>query len=446
MRLVRWESHRRSSVGKGILGIPSGVFEAIAADVGTPVYVYHADAIRSQYHELTDAMAGVSHQIFYSVKANSNLAVLRLVRSLGAGVDIVSGGELVRAMHAGFPPEDIVFSGVGKTGPELMAALKQGVGLINVESFGELEALNDLAGESGRIARFGIRVNPDVRTTTHPYTQTGEHGMKFGVPPDEVLDMARWAVGRRDLELRSVGMHIGSQIADPRHYREGAEKLIWVIERLRNAGVSCVRGVGVGGGLGIKYTDERALPAREFAEAIRPLAEKTGLPVALEPGRFLVGNAGYLLTRCIYRKRSGTREFVVVDAGMNDLLRPSLYGAVHDIRVVGAGRGSDGGLPAGSTIRCDVVGPICETGDFFGVDRELPDVGPGTLLVVLGTGAYGFSMSSTYNSRPRPAEVLVDGKRWAIVRERETVGDLMRGERLAGDGELQWTTSEVDRG
>jgi diaminopimelate decarboxylase len=427
------ESGERSGLGESILEIPGEALERIAASAGTPVYVYHADAVRQRYAELTDALSSFTHRIHYSVKANSNLAMLRLLRGLGAGADIVSGGELVRARRAGFAPDDIVFSGVGKTRQELEAAVNEGIALINVESSDELTLLADVARELGAVANLGIRVNPDVTTKTHPYTQTGERGMKFGVPLDEVLELARFAEGEGCLSLASIGMHIGSQIHDPRHFLEGAQKLAALLDELRSRGTHNIKSVDVGGGIGIQYTTEQPMTVEEFAAAIRPVADITGLEIMLEPGRFLVGNAGYVLTRCVHSKRSGSRNFVVVDAGMNDLLRPSLYGAVHDIRVV-----NDESSPGSPRKTYDVVGPICETGDFLGFERELPEVSRGTLLVVCGAGAYGFTMSSSYNSRPRPPEVLVDGNRWAVIRDRETVEDLMRGEPTSENDALDW--------
>jgi diaminopimelate decarboxylase len=307
--------------------------------------------------------------------------------------------------------------------------------LINVESPAELRELDRVAHEKDIVAGFGIRVNPDVATDTHPYTQTGERGMKFGVPMHEVLGLAKWAYGREHLELRGIGMHIGSQITSAENYREGASRLAGLVTDLRSAGVGTLQSVDVGGGLGIQYTDETALTAAEFAAAVRPLLDSQ-LTLLVEPGRFLVGNAGLLLTRCVYRKKSGQRNFVVVDAGMNDFLRPSHYGAVHEILAISDSRDD----PETVAERCDVVGPICETGDFLGFEREFRAVGSGSLLAVLGAGAYGFTMSSTYNSRPRAAEVLIDGDRWAIVREREKVSDLMRGEVLLGQAGLQWRT------
>jgi diaminopimelate decarboxylase len=420
-------------VGEGLLTLSPSTLEQVAGVVGTPAYVYHADVMRDRYRELDSALSSIPHRICYSVKANSNLAVLQVLRSLGAGADIVSGGEMVRALKAGFEPDGIVFSGVGKTRDEISAALHAGIGLVNLESSEELQVIDEVSLHLGVEAQLGIRVNPDVATETHPYTQTGERGMKFGVPMGEVIRLARWIDERRNLTLRSIGMHIGSQIGNAESYREGAGKLGRLVAELGEEGLGDLQSVDVGGGLGITYTDEHALNAEEFADAVESLVAATGLTLLLEPGRFIVGNAGVLLARCLYRKRSGGRNFAVVDAAMNDLIRPSLYGAIHGIRPVSVDRGD-----SGDSTTCDVVGPICETGDFLGIDRELGNVEAGSLLAVTGAGAYGFTMSSTYNSRPRAAEVMVDGERWAVVRERETLEDLMRGEMSVEGDSIDW--------
>lgn len=416
-------------MGEGLLNVPADTLRQIAAEVGTPVYVYDADEVRSQYRLLTGAFAGIPHRIFFSVKSNSNLSVLRIMRDLGAGADIVSGGELARARTAGIPAADVVFSGVGKTAAELSDSVRAGVCMINVESWGELEVLGRVATELDVIAHCGIRVNPDVTTDTHPYTQTGEHGMKFGVPSDDTVKMARWISDHSYLALRGIGMHIGSQITNADNYRSGASKLASLFNDVVDSGVRGLEWLGVGGGLGIRYTKERALPPEEFVDAVRSLHDFSGLRLALEPGRFLVGPAGCLLTECLYRKRSGSKDFLIVDAGMNDLLRPSLYGAEHSISVVNGGDAVSSGAAYQDGI-VDIVGPICESGDFLGRDRNLGVIEPGSLLSVSGAGAYGFTMSSNYNSRPRAAEVLVDGTEWRVVRQRETVADLMRGEEL----------------
>jgi diaminopimelate decarboxylase len=403
---------------------------AIAEQVGTPVYVYDAAYIRDRYRELSGAFAaaGVTARIHYSVKANSNLAVLALFRSLGAGADIVSAGELARVRAAGMDPSAVVFSGVGKTGAELEAALDAGVGLINLESAAEGDLLGCLARKRGVTARVGIRVNPDVTATTHPYTQTGGKGMKFGVPLDEAVAVARRVHETPGLMLAGVGMHIGSQIGSPDPYAAGAAKLATLVGEIRAAGIDTLAGIDVGGGLGIAYTSaDQALEPMTLARALVPLHQRTGLPLLLEPGRFFVGNAGVLLTRVLYRKISGGRTILVADAAMSDLLRPSLYRAHHPVWVPGHPPGTPEEV-------VDLVGPICESGDFLALDRALTRADPGAVLAVGGAGAYGFAMSSQYNSRPRAAEVMADGGRWAVARARETVDDLMRGE----TAELVW--------
>jgi diaminopimelate decarboxylase len=419
-----------------LLSEKTAALAEIAGAVGTPVYVYDAGAVRARYQELVSALAPTPHRIYYSVKANSNLAMLGLLRRLGAGADIVSAGELARARRAGFDPTDIVFSGVGKTANELSQALAERVSLVNVESFAELRLLNEIARAEGVVAPFGIRVNPDVPTPTHPYTQTGDAEKKFGTPVEDVLPMVHWSLEQPGLEFLSLGMHLGSQISEAEPFREGAERIGRMVCQLLAEGVTSLRSVDVGGGLGIQYRSERPLAAEAFAAAVRPLHETTGLPLIVEPGRCLVGNAGLLLTRCLYRKPTGEREFVITDAAMNDLLRPSLYGAEHDVRVVEGAEQVGAASDASGPGRVDVVGPICESGDFLALDRELPEAVPGALLAVSGAGAYGFTMSSSYNSRPRAAEVLLDGERWAVVRRRETFEDLIRGERLLEDTEL----------
>ncbi len=410
-------------MGARLLTEQPGLLEDIANRAGTPVYVYDAEAIRGQYRALDGALSAVPHRLFYSVKASSNLAILSLLRGLGAGADVVSQGEIERALRAGFAPDDIVFSGVGKSEQELRRALELGIRSINIESFAELRLLEGIAATTGKTAAFSIRVNPDVMTETHPYTRTGDASAKFGVPLEQVGPIGQFALASDHLRLEGVGMHIGSQILDAASYGEGAARLRQLVEELRDVGVHTLRNVDVGGGLGIRYTSETPLDPHAFAAAVQPLAETTGLEIAVEPGRFIVGNAGLLLTRCLYRKRMG-KVFVIVDAAMNDFLRASLYEAVHDIAVVG--RTTKGG---GSGELVDVVGPVCESGDFLGLDRDLPEAEPGALLAVAGAGAYGFTMSSTYNSRPRVAEVLIDGEQWATIRERESVDDMMRGER-----------------
>ena len=404
-------------------GVPLG---AIADRVGTPTYVYHAEVIRQRYRELDRALEPLPHRICYAVKANSNLAVLRVLRDLGAGADIVSGGELRRALAAGFAPEQIVFSGVGKSDAELEAAVAAGIGHIHLESAEELSVLAAIARGAGRRMKVGIRVNPDVSAATHPYISTGQGGIKFGVPYDQVVDLAVRAARESALELDTLAMHLGSQLLDPAPYREGVLRLLELWRQLRAAGVESITALDLGGGIGIRYRDETPLAPARLAEAVLPLLRSTGLTVTVEPGRYLVGSAGVLLTQVLSRKRSGGKDLVIVDAGMNDLVRPSHYGAYHAIVEVEL-QGRAPGL-------VDVVGPVCETGDFLALDRVLPGLARGDRLAVLGAGAYGFVMSSTYNTRPRPAEVLVDRGRFAVVRPRIRDEEIFQDETV----EPQW--------
>ena len=395
----------------------------IAKEVGTPAYVYNAEAIRSRYRSLDRALGSLPHRICFAVKANSNLAILRILRELGAGADIVSSGEMARALAAGYAPEQIVFSGVGKSADELRSAVRAGVGHLNVESREELELIGRIAEAEATQVRVGIRVNPDVTTDTHPYISTGKSGIKFGVPTDQVVPAAEYTLSHPRLELTTLAMHLGSQLVDTEPFRQGIGRLIDLVEGLRRAGVTTLRVLDIGGGLGIRYSDERTMDPADFARAVLPLLAPTGLKIYLEPGRFLVGSAGVLLTRVLYRKHSGGKEFVVVDAGMNDLVRPSHYQAYHEIvELVEQGR---------AATRADVVGPVCETGDFLALDRTLPGLEAGDALAVLGAGAYGFVMASNYNSRPRPPEVVVEGAKWYVARPRETIEELFRAERLS---------------
>ena len=401
-------------------GVP---LATIARAVGTPVYVYNAEAIRERYRSLEGALAGLPHRICYAVKANSTLAVLRLLRDLGAGADIVSGGEMARALAAGFAPDRIVFSGVGKATAELRGAVRVGLGHLNVESVEELHRLARIADEERTDVAVGIRVNPDVTTDTHPYISTGKSGIKFGVPLDQVPAAAALIAASPRLRLTTLAMHLGSQLSDTEPFRQGIGHLLDLAARLAAGGVHRIEVVDIGGGLGIRYGNETPMDPVRFAEAVVPLLAPSGYTVYLEPGRFLVGSAGVLVTEVLYRKHSGGKEFVVVDAGMNDLVRPSHYQAYHEIVALDA--------RDRPTVRADVVGPVCETGDFLALDRDLPDVAAGEHLAVLGAGAYGFVMASNYNARPRPAEVVVDGDRWWVARPRELVEDLYRGERVS---------------
>jgi diaminopimelate decarboxylase len=396
--------------------------DSIARSVGTPAYVYSAPLIREQYGRLARALAPVPHRIHYSAKANSARGILTLLHSLGAGVDIVSGGELYRALAAGFSGADIVFSGVGKTERELAEALDAGVLLLNVESEGELRLLERVASEKGVVAPVALRVNPEVMVDTpHRYTRTGERGHKFGIPYAKALEVGRLAESLPHIRLAGLDMHIGSQVSQLDPYRDGMRKLLELLDDLRSAagGAESVRYLDIGGGLAVTYESEAPMDVEAFAEAVIPSVSESGLTLIVEPGRFLVGNAGVLLTRVLYRKRSGDTEYIITDAGMNDLLRPSHYNAYHAIAAV---------RPDGGRVVADVVGPVCESGDFFALGREVDDVKPGELLVIQSSGAYGYSMASTYNSRPRPVEVLVDDGRFAVITERERYEDIVARE------------------
>jgi len=394
----------------------------IAAEVGTPAYVYSAAAVREQYSRLREAVGAMDARLHYSVKANSSIALLGLLRELGAGLDIVSGGELFRALKAGFSGADVVFSGVGKTEREMEEALRAEVLLFNVESEEELRVLDKVAERLRVKARVALRVNPEVLVDTpHPYTRTGEKGMKFGIPFDEALSVGKIAAALPNILLLGLDMHVGSQISQFAPYEVGLQRLLHLRREIeRETGVK-LEYLDIGGGLAVTYDAERTVDVAQFGQVINALVGGSGLKIILEPGRFLVGNAGVLLTRVLYRKRSGGKEFIITDAGMTDLLRPSHYNAFHRIEAVN---------PTGRTTVADVVGPVCESGDFLALDRQIDDAQPGNLLAVKSTGAYGFVMASNYNSRPRPVEVLVDGDRFGVITERETYDDLVRNEHM----------------
>jgi len=387
--------------------------------------VYNADVIRRQFRELDEALAAVPHRICFAVKANSNLGVLRVLRDLGAGADIVSEGEMARALAAGFSSDRIVFSGVGKREDELRAAIAAGIGHVNVESMAELELLARLATDAGTPVPLGIRVNPDVTAETHPYISTGKRGIKFGIPLDQVRPAAAMIRKHPRLELVAIAMHIGSQLTDTQPFAEGAGRLVELVNAVRADGTTTLRELDVGGGLGIRYLDEQPMAPRAYAAALVPLVKPTGLTLYLEPGRFLVGASGVLLTRVLFRKHSGGKEFVIVDAGMNDLERPSRYQAYHGIIPVEQ--------RAGAPLVADVVGPVCETGDFFALDRDVAPMEPGDLVAILCAGAYGFVMASNYNTRPLPPEVIIDGGRAWLSRPRQAVADLFRSERVTSE-------------
>lgn len=406
----------------GVLRCDGTSLDAIAEAVGTPVYLYSVGEIQAQYARLSAALARLPHRIHYSVKANSNLAILGILRELGSGVDIVSGGEMFRAQSAGFSGRDIVFSGVGKTEREMTEALTLGVLMINVESEEELARWDEVAGRMGRKAPVALRVNPEVMVDTpHPYTRTGVKGMKFGIPFDETLVVARRALGMDNISLIGLDMHVGSQISQFEPYEIGLGRLLQLRKEIQEAGASHLEYLDIGGGLAVSYGEEHPIDVEAFGAVVERLVGPTGLKVIVEPGRYLVGNAGVLLTRVLYRKRSGGKQFMIADAGMNDLIRPSHYNAYHRIEAVN---------PSGARITADIVGPVCESGDFLGLHRDVDDAKPGDLLAVRSAGAYGFVMASNYNSRPRVAEVLIERGRYGVVTEREQYTDLVRYERL----------------
>jgi diaminopimelate decarboxylase len=404
----------------------------LAAAYSTPLYVYSKATLLHHLTQVQKAFAEVTPLICYSVKTNGNMHLCRLMADHGSGFDVTSGGELFRALKAGGTGPKIVFAGVGKTDSEMHWALEVGVGLFNVESEAELYALAEVAKRMGTAAPVALRVNPDLPPKTHVKTDTSVKGVKFGFDIDTVLDVARGAAGNPNLKIIGLHMHLGSPILDPRPYREGAAKGIRLIEELRRQGHP-ISVLNMGGGFGIHYRKQEAPPAAAFAEVIVPAVKQTGCRLVLEPGRFIVGNAGVLLSRVLYTKESGGKSFLIQDAAMNDLIRPTLYDSFHRIWPAEP----PPGLPAPpedyeadipGTHKQDVVGPVCESGDFLAKGRALPALKRGDLLATFSAGAYGMAMASNYNSRPRAAEVLVDGRSHHLIRRRETYEDLIRPE------------------
>lgn len=393
---------------------------ALAQRVGTPAYVYSSQAILDNCRAYSEAFGDLPHTVLYSVKANSSLAVLRLLATAGAGFDIVSGGELYRVLRAGGDPAKVVFSGVGKTASEVEYALSSGIHSFNCESEAELALIDALAARLGVKAGFSIRVNPDVDAATHPYISTGLSQHKFGIDIAEAAAVYDRSRQYRNLTAEGVSAHIGSQILDISPILDAVDKVLALAGALRAQGHP-IRHLDLGGGLGVAYRNSEAAPGiRTLIEALSGRVRASSLRVMVEPGRSIVGPAGVLLTRVLYRKRNGAKEFMVVDAAMNDLIRPALYTAHHEIVPV-----RRNGLPL---VTVDVVGPVCESGDFLARDREMANAMPGDFLAVCTAGAYGFVLSSNYNSRPRAPEVLVEGAAWRIIRERERYEDLVRGE------------------
>jgi diaminopimelate decarboxylase len=406
----------------GVMFAESVDLREIAEQAGTPCYVYSKATLTRHFEAFREAFEGVSPLICYSVKANSSQAVMSLFASLGGGADIVSGGELYRALAAGVPPERIVYSGVGKNLNEFEEGLKAGISMFNMESVQELEVLNDMAAKLDVVAPVSIRVNPDVDAKTHPKITTGMETNKFGLPVEDAFEQYQEASRMSHVEIKGVSCHIGSQLTDVSPFADTLERMGDLVKRLRAEGHT-VSLLDLGGGLGITYDHETPPAPKDYADALRDNLKDLNVRLILEPGRVLVGNAGILLCKVNFTKRTSLKQFFVVDAAMNDLIRPSFYDSFHAILPVTEN-------PDAETVVADVVGPICESSDFLAKGRELPMFKRGDLMAVMSAGAYGFVMSSNYNSRPRAAEVMVDGSKWQVVRKRETYQDLIKGESI----------------
>ena len=395
----------------------------IAKELGTPCYVYsHATLVR-HFRAYESAFTDIPHVIAYAMKANSNIAILRLMAKEGSGVDIVSGGELFRALKAGVPASKIVFAGVGKTADEIRDALKADILMFNVESAAELQAVNEVAASIGKKARVALRINPDIDPKTHPYISTGLKKSKFGIAADRAVEEFTIASSLSHIDVAGVHAHIGSQLTEVTPFIEALKKVVKLIETLKQQGIN-IRYLNVGGGLGITYSDEKPPLPQDLSNAILPLVQELKLTLVMEPGRVIVGNAGILVTKALYLKEGETKSFVIVDAAMNDLIRPSLYGAYHEIRPLNEEAGHR------AKHQVDIVGPVCESGDFLAKDRLLAAVKPGELMAVMSAGAYGFVMSSNYNSRPRVPEALIKDGEIHVIRTRETYDDLIQGETI----------------
>ncbi len=406
---------------KGELYCESMPVDSIAEDVGTPFYLYSYGHLVERVKTLKQAFSEVNFQTHFAAKANSNISVLRILALEGCGMDVVSAGEIFRCIRAGADPSSIVFAGVGKQEWEMRYALELGIGCFNIESEAELELLGAVAKDMGKRAPIAVRVNPDVDPKTHPYISTGLKKSKFGLTPEKAKALYKRAMEMDSIEIVGIHCHIGSQITTVSPFRDAVERVIALVVELRKEGIT-IRDLDMGGGLGIRYKHETPPTPFELAEAVVPMVKEIGLNLHMEPGRWISGNCGALITKVLFEKRGETKNFLVVDAAMNDLARPSLYGAYHSI-MASPLREGDGDV-------WDVVGPICESGDFLAQERELPPVKPGDLLAVCSAGAYGFTMSSNYNSRCRVPEVLVKGEGYWLIREREEFEDLVRGERI----------------
>jgi diaminopimelate decarboxylase len=401
-------------------GVP---LSRIAKEVGTPCYVYSHHTLVRHFRVYDGAFTNIPHIVAFAMKANSNLAVLRLMAKEGSGVDIVSGGELFRALKAGVPASKIVFAGVGKKPEEIREALNADILMFNVESSAELQAINDVAASMGMKARVALRINPDIDPKTHPYISTGLKKSKFGIAADRALEEFKNAAAFNHIKVVGLHAHIGSQLTQVTPFVESLKKVLTMVQALAEQGIT-LRYVNIGGGLGITYSDETPPEPKDLAEAIAPLVRDLKCVLIMEPGRVIVGNAGVLLTKVLYPKEGEAKRFLIVDAAMNDLIRPSLYDAYHDIRPVYEK------VAQGEKKTVDVVGPVCESGDFLAKDRVLPEMRAGDLMAVMSAGAYGFVMSSNYNSRPRVPEVLVHEGQYHVIRSRESYEDLVRGEQV----------------
>ncbi|MGB9710306.1 MAG: diaminopimelate decarboxylase [Thermodesulfovibrio sp.] len=409
---------------KGELFAEDVPVKELVKEFGTPLYIYSYGTLIRHIRAYEEAFCEIPHIICYAVKANSNLAILTLFAELGIGADIVSGGELFRALKAGIKPFRIVFAGVGKTEEEIEYALKNNILMFNVESELELYKINEIAKKLKKQARVALRINPDIDPKTHKYIATGLKTSKFGIPIAKAVEYYKVAKSLENIKIIGIHKHIGSQITETDAYVEALRKLLELYEKLAQADVD-IEYIDIGGGLGITYKDEEPPHPKELANALIPLIKNQKGKLIVEPGRSIVGNAGILVTKVLYTKQTDVKNFIIVDAGMNDLMRPTLYGSYHEILPVTQGKRQK--------IVADVVGPICESGDFLAKDREIEKVSPGQYLAVMSAGAYGFSMSSNYNSRPRAAEVLVKGEQYALIRKRETYKDLIKNEIIPED-------------
>ncbi|MEW6214391.1 MAG: diaminopimelate decarboxylase [Nitrospirota bacterium] len=395
----------------------------LAEKYGTPLYIYSYNTLLRHFRAYADAFKEYPHVICFSLKANSNTAILRLFAKNGGGADVVSGGELRIALRAGIPPDKIVYAGVGKTEDEISFALRSKILMFNVESEDELRAIDRVAGKMKTKASVALRINPDIDPETHPYIATGLRKHKFGIPIEDALEHYRLASGLKNIKVIGIHKHIGSQITDVSPFVDALKRVLFFMDKLSIQGAK-IEYLNAGGGLGISYRDEEPPLPKDLAKNLIPLLKGRRLTLIIEPGRSIVGNAGILVTKTLYLKKGEGKEFIIVDAGLNDLIRPSFYGAYHHLLPVVRKKRN--------TVLCDVVGPICESSDFLAKERELKRVKQGEYLAVMGAGAYGFSMSSNYNSRPRAAEVMVKGKEHFLIRERETYSDLVRKERIPG--------------